>query len=127
MSTQPLANKPLHVVTGALGYSGKYITERLVDDPVRVRTLTRSPDRPNPFGDRLEIHPLDFDGHRQLVDSLRGAAVLYNTYWVRFNHKKFSHTSAVANTLALFKACARSGRRASRACKHCQAFGRFAV
>jgi NADH dehydrogenase len=35
---------------------------------------------------------------------LRGVTVLYNTYWVRFNHKTFTHADAIANTLKLFAA-----------------------
>lgn len=71
---------PLHVVTGALGYTGRSLTEQLLARGVRVRTLTNSPDRPNPFGDRIEVHPLAFDDPGRLEQSLRGAAVLYNTY-----------------------------------------------
>lgn len=107
--------EPLHVVTGALGYSGRAIAERLIARGVRVRTLTNSPDRPNPFGDRLEIRPLRFDRAEELVDSLRGAGVLYNTYWVRFNRRRgavrFTHEEAVANTKALFEAARAAGVR----------------
>ena len=81
----------LHVVTGAFGYSGKYIARRLLDAGRRVRTLTNSPERPNPFGDAVEAHPFNFDNPDKLAESLRGATVLYNTYWVRFNHANFPH------------------------------------
>ena len=30
--------------------------------------------------------------------------MIYNTYWVRFNHRLFKHADAVHNTLALFEA-----------------------
>jgi len=70
----------LHVVTGAFGYSGKYITTRLLDAGVRVRTLTNSLQRANPFGDKVEAHPFNFDQPPALIESLRGASVLYNTY-----------------------------------------------
>ncbi len=94
----------LHVVTGAFGYSGRYIARRLLAAGVRVRTLTNSPQQANPFGPRVEAHPFHFDQPDQLTASLRGAAVLYNTYWVRFNHALFDHASAVENTLRLFAA-----------------------
>ena len=42
----------LNVVTGAFGYSGNYITRRLLSLGKTVRTLTGNPGRPNPFGDR---------------------------------------------------------------------------
>lgn len=102
---------PLHVVTGALGYSGKVIAERLLARGDRVRTLTNSPGRPNPFGDRLEIHPLAFQDHEGLVRSLRGVDVLFNTYWVRFNHDLFNFDGAVDNTRRLFRAARDAGVR----------------
>lgn len=45
----------------------------------------------------------------ELAESLRGARVLYNTYWVRFNHRMFTFDQAVANTKALFEAARRAG------------------
>jgi uncharacterized protein YbjT (DUF2867 family) len=37
--------------------------------------------------------------------------VLYNTYWVRFDHPGFSHAGAVENTLKLFEAARAAGVR----------------
>ncbi len=99
----------LHVVTGAFGYSGKYITRRLLAAGHRVRTLTGSPKRAHPFGDQVEVHPFNWDNPDALVASLVGTTVLYNTYWVRFNHPTFKHSIAVDHTLALFGAAARAG------------------
>ena len=101
----------VHVVTGAFGYSGRYIAARLLDEGVRVRTLTDSPNRPNPFGGRVPAEPFHFNEPVKLVEALRGAEVLYNTYWVRFNHKGFTHAMAVENTLTLFAAAKRAGVR----------------
>ncbi|MDP6633614.1 MAG: NAD(P)H-binding protein [Phycisphaerae bacterium] len=94
----------LHAVTGAFGYSGKYIARRLLDLDHEVITLTNSPDRANPFGGRVKPHPFNFDDPDKLTQSLRGVSVLYNTYWVRFNHKLFKHADAVKNTERLFAA-----------------------
>jgi len=102
-------SQELHVVTGAFGYSGKYIATHLLAEGRRVRTLTDSLHRPNPFGEKIEAHPFHFDDPDRLVDSLRGAKVLYNTYWVRFNHPLFKHADAVKNTLSLFDAAQRAG------------------
>jgi NADH dehydrogenase len=99
----------LHVVTGAFGYSGKYIAQRLLDAGYRVRTITSSQSRPDYFGGRVEKRPFDFRNHSQLVESLAGATVLYNTYWVRFNHSTFTHSEAVENTMRLFKAAKEAG------------------
>ena len=96
-------------MTGAFGYSGKYIAARLLQAGHRVRTLTNSVDRPNPFGGQVEARPFHFTDKAKLVESLRGAAVFYNTYWVRFNHRGFSHSNAVDNTLRLFDACKEAG------------------
>jgi uncharacterized protein YbjT (DUF2867 family) len=104
-----IAGTEIHIVTGALGYSGKYIARRLLDASYAVRTLTNSPKREDPFGGRVEVRPFDFDRPEHLVESLRGAAVLYNTYWVRFNHASFNQTTAVENTLKLFAAAKQAG------------------
>jgi uncharacterized protein YbjT (DUF2867 family) len=99
-----MGSSELHVVTGALGYSGRYIARRLIERGYRVRTLTNSPNKPNPFGNQLEIQPFDFDAPDRLRESLLGARALYNTYWVRFNHRNFTHAQAVENTIRLFHA-----------------------
>jgi NADH dehydrogenase len=106
-----MSSPELHVVTGAFGYSGKYIAGRLLQAGHRVRTLTNSVDRPNPFGGQVEAHPFHFIDKAKLVESLRGAAVFYNTYLVRFNYGDFSHSAAVDNTLRLFEACKEAGVR----------------
>jgi NADH dehydrogenase len=101
----------LHVVTGAFGYSGQCIAKRLLAAGHRVRTLTNSSQRQNPLHDRLEIFPFHFDDPARLAESLRGAEVLYNTYWVRFNNRTFTFQDAVRNTQALFAAACAAGVR----------------
>jgi uncharacterized protein YbjT (DUF2867 family) len=99
----------IHAVTGAFGYSGKYIAKRLLDLGHEVITLTNSPDRANSFDGRVTPHPFNFDNPDELAASLRGVSVLYNTYWVRFNHKLFKHADAVRNTERLFNAAKAAG------------------
>lgn len=101
-------DRELHVVTGAFGYSGRHIAERLLRAGNRVRTLTNSPDREHPFGNRVEVHPFNFEQPEKLTRSLEGAQVLYNTYWVRFNHADFRYSQAIDNTRALFSAARRA-------------------
>lgn len=104
-----MTTQQLHAVTGAFGYSGKYIAHLLLAKGHRVRTLTNSLQRTNPFGNRVEAYPFNFDNLTALCESLQGVDVLYNTYWVRFNHKMFNHQDAVQNTLTLFDAAKQAG------------------
>ena len=104
-----MENENIHAVTGAFGYSGKYIAQRLLEEGRSVLTLTNSLHRRNPFGDRLRVQPLNFDAPEKLAESLRGVSVLYNTYWVRFNHRDFTHADAVRNTEILFRAAKAAG------------------
>jgi NADH dehydrogenase len=99
----------LHAVTGAFGYSGRYIAHRLLQASRDVRTLTNTRPVADPFGGRVGVRPLAFDRPASLVDSLRGVRVLYNTYWVRFNYRWFTHAEAVRNTLTLFEAARDAG------------------
>jgi NADH dehydrogenase len=99
----------VHAVTGAFGYSGRYIARRLLEAGHRVITLTNSIRREDPFGGRVQAYPFSFDNPRQLVESLKGVKVLHNTYWVRFNHRSFTHARAIDNTLALFSAAREAG------------------
>jgi len=98
-------------VTGAFGYSGRYIAKRLVEAGHSVITLTNSVGRENPFGDRVRAFPFHFDQPGRLCESLRGVDALINTYWVRFDHRRFSHREAVTNTQILFQAAKEAGVR----------------
>jgi NADH dehydrogenase len=98
-----------HVVTGAFGYTGKYITQRLLNKNIKVKTLTNSIHRKNEFGNKVSVSPFFFDEPEKLKAALEGTSVLYNTYWVRFNHKTFQHSEAVENTLKLFDAAKKAG------------------
>ena len=97
-----------YVVTGAFGYSGRYIAGRLLAAGHRVRTLTNSPRREHPLRRDVEVHPYNFDNPDALARSLDGADALINTYWVRFDHTDFTHAQAVKNTRRLFDAAARA-------------------
>ena len=101
----------LNVVTGAFSYTGKYITYRLLSMGEKVITLTGRPGRENPFGDQVKTYPFNFDRSKELVDSLRGATTLYNTYWVRFPHHDVTFDKAVENSETLIKAAEKAGIR----------------
>lgn len=98
-------------VTGAFGYSGKYITRRLLAADHEVLALTNSTQRANPFGSRVSARPFNFDRPDLLAESLHGVEALINTYWVRFDHALFTHAQAVANTRVLFEAARKAGVR----------------
>ncbi|MFB3915185.1 MAG: NAD(P)H-binding protein [Terriglobales bacterium] len=100
------AREALDVVTGAFGFSGKYIAARLLSMGRRVRALTNHAP-PNPGS--IEAVPLDFADTEKLAFSLRGAQVLYNSYWVRFAHGDVNHQTAVANAKRLIRAAEEAG------------------
>ncbi len=101
----------MDVVTGAFGFTGKYIAGRLLAAARDVRTLTGHPGRPNPFGERLSVAPLNFADYAGLVASLHGAHTLYNTYWIRFPHGEVDFATAVANSKVLLRAAVEAGAR----------------
>jgi len=105
----PLTSPRKVAVTGAFGYSGSYIARRLLERGHEVITLTNSPKRPNPLGDRVRAYPFHFEEPPRLRETLAGVDVLINTYWVRFDHRLFTHQAAVANTKRLFAAARAAG------------------
>ena len=106
-----MGSDDLHVVTGAFGYTGRYIAHRLLAERHSVRTLTSHPKRPDPFGGQVSVSPLAFDAPGELVRSLQGATVLYNTYWIRFARGDVTFETAISNTEILLRACEEAGVR----------------
>jgi len=102
-------NRSVHAITGAFGYSGLHIARLLVDRGERVRNLTGHPDRPDPFGGRVEVAHFRFDDPASMRETLADVRVLYNTYWVRFDHGASTFARAVEHTRALFRAAAEAG------------------
>ena len=97
------------VVTGAFGYTGKYIAQKLLSTGHEVRTITGHPERENTFGGQIKAFPLDFDDPDALAQSLSGATTLYNTYWIRFPRGAVSFEAAVENTKTLVNAAIQAG------------------
>jgi NADH dehydrogenase len=98
------SDRELQVVTGAFGYLGKYITRLLLKRGIGVRTLTGHPDRPSPFGDKVDAVPFHFENPARLAADLKGATTVFNTYWVRFNYGRIDYDKAVANSQNLIRA-----------------------
>jgi uncharacterized protein YbjT (DUF2867 family) len=104
----PPGDTGLDIVTGAFSYSGAAIARALSSEGREVRTITGHPNRATEHSP-IEVRPLNFDNQLELVDSLRGATTLYNTYWVRFARRQIDHDVAVANSRTLFQAAKRAG------------------
>ena len=101
----------LNAVTGAFGYTGRYIANQLLSQGEPVITLTSNPRRPDPFTGRIKAFPYNFDDLNALRASLAGVDILYNTYWVRFDYGGITFDQAVENSRKLFQAAAEAGVR----------------
>jgi uncharacterized protein YbjT (DUF2867 family) len=99
------------VVTGAFSFTGRFIARRLMAEGRPIRTLTNHPRRPGADEIKADVAPLQFTDRAALVESLRGADVLYNTYWIRFPHGGTLFGDAVDNTQTLMSAAAEAGVR----------------
>jgi NADH dehydrogenase len=55
--------------------------------------------------------PFHFQEPARLEQSLRGTDAVINTYWVRFDHRRFNHGEAVTNSKTLFRAAKAAGVR----------------
>jgi NADH dehydrogenase len=95
-------------VTGAFSYSGKYVARKLLARGEEVITLTGHPNRPDPFDGKVKAFPLDFNDASSLTESLKGADVLVNTYWIRFDRGQNTQPRAVENTRKLINAASRA-------------------
>src|SRR5262249_53245415 len=101
----------IDVVTGSFSYTGQYITRKLLAAGRQVRTLTGHPQPSHPLASQVTTFPYDFERPDHLVESLRGADTLYNTYWVRFPHGRLNYDVAVRNLLILIQAAMQAGIR----------------
>ncbi|HUV05374.1 MAG TPA: NAD(P)H-binding protein [Armatimonadota bacterium] len=106
-----MAGSELNVVTGASGFTGRYIARRLLSVKQRVLNLTGHPERRAETGDQIPSVPFNFDKPDELADSLRGATTLCNTYWIRFPYGALTFDDAVRNSITLIKAAKDAGIR----------------
>lgn len=68
--------KDAHVVTGAFGYSGRWIAKELLNCGHRVRTLTNAIGRDDPFDGQVEVRPIDNDMKER---KYKTASLFYNS------------------------------------------------
>ena len=101
----------IHTVTGATGYTGRYITDLLLRQGHDVQSITGHPDRHNPFGNQVPLHRFNFDRPDLLAETLAGTDTLFNTYWIRVNYRGRTHEQCVEQTKVMFKAAKAAGVR----------------
>lgn len=99
----------LSAVTGVGGFTGRHVAQRILEAGGRVVNLTGHPERPTGFGEQVSSARLSFDRPEELVQSLAGAFVLYNTYWIRFARGEMTFDRAVANSRTLISAAKEAG------------------
>src|SRR3972149_4444937 len=109
--TVDVETQELNVVTGAFGYTGKYITRKFLSMGKRVRTLTGHPNRPSPFCNQVSVAPFHCDNPAELKRDLQGASTLYDPCGVRFPYGQVTYDTAVANTKILINAAKEAGIR----------------
>jgi uncharacterized protein YbjT (DUF2867 family) len=99
-------------VTGVFSYSGRFIAEALLARGWEVVALGRR--RPPPadgLARRVDFFPLLLDDEEALVSALSGCEVLFNTYWVRFEHGGATFAEAIERSRRLFRAASCAGVR----------------
>src|SRR5262249_34231304 len=97
------------VVTGVFSFTGSAIARRLLDAGQAVTTLSRRPDPEHPLAPRVAFERLQFEDRAALAESLRGARVLYNTYWIRFPRGSVTSETVLRNTRTLLDAAREAG------------------
>ncbi len=102
-------HRRLDCVTGAFGFTGRFIAHRLLERGIAVRTLTDHPDPKSPLAALIDARAYAFDRPEQLTKSLEGVHTLYNTYWIRFERGSTRYETAVRNTRRLFQAARAAG------------------
>lgn len=98
-------------VTGAFGFTGRVIAERLLDAGHEVVTLTRRSGAGDPLAPRIAVHRLDPARPADLAAALTGVDTLFNTYWLRFPRLGSTFEGAVATSAGLLSAARRAGVR----------------
>jgi uncharacterized protein YbjT (DUF2867 family) len=98
-------------VTGSFGFTGRALTERLLEAGHDVVTLTRRSGAADPLAARIEVRQLTGAGVPGLAAALAGAETLFNTYWLRFPRGTDTFEGAVARSGELLAAARAAGVR----------------
>ncbi len=100
---------PTVLITGASGFIGGAIAERLIDH-ADIRSLTSHPGK-NRFGARVQSFAYDFAHPARMADAFRGVDVFVNSYYVRFNYGSETFELAVDRTRDLLAQAQAAGVR----------------
>ena len=106
-----MATRKRVAVTGSFGFTGRAITERLLDAGHDVVTLTRRSGSGDPLATRITVRPFDTASPADLAATLTGVDTLYNTYWLRFPRAADTFEGAVARSASLMAAARDAGVR----------------
>jgi NADH dehydrogenase len=98
-------------VTGAFGYTGRALAERLLDAGHEVVTLTRRSGAGDPLAKRVTVRPIEGVDGTALAESLAGVDTLFNTYWLRFPRERETFEGIVARSAMLLEAARVAGVR----------------
>lgn len=96
-------------VTGVGGYTGKYITQRILDRGDSVINLTGHPNKQTIFGDSVKSYPFSFNEPDKLMDTFKEVDVLFNTYWIRYPQNNITFEVAIENSFKLITAAKDAG------------------
>ena len=99
-------------VTGAFGFTGRVLAERLLGTDRDVVTLSRRSGAGDPLRDRVRVEPFEPDAPGaldRLAGALAGVDTLYNTYWLRFPRDGLTYERAVGQSAVLLEAARRAG------------------
>jgi NADH dehydrogenase len=98
------------LVTGAFGFTGSWICERLLAQGRTLKTLTRRRASDHPLSDRVERLPYDF-APDALRAGLTGVDTVYVTYWMRFPRDGATWAGTIDNVARLAQAAQAVGVR----------------
>ena len=101
----------LHAVTGAFGFTGRALAERILDAGDEVVTITRRSGAGDPLARRITVRSFDTTRPAELVSTLAGVDTLFNTYWLRFPRGGSTFEAAVARSATLLAAAREAGVR----------------